>query len=120
MDDLFKQMCRIAYTGYMPQDRLNKMLEETPKEKTMKIIKRFEKFRNNELQVIELSCEVKNRKQINDLGYDDFKADLYINHNLITDISHVLSDAGVFTEMIDAEDWEAMYEEQHGGFMAIK
>lgn len=80
----------------------------------MKVIKRFEKFRNNQLQVIELSCEVKNRKQIDEMSYDDFKADLYINHKLIADISHVLSNAGVFTEMVDVQDWEELFEEQHG------
>jgi hypothetical protein len=31
MSDLFKQMCRIAYTGYVPKDQLEKILETPPK-----------------------------------------------------------------------------------------
>lgn len=31
MSDLFKDLCRIAYAGYVPQDRLEKILETPPK-----------------------------------------------------------------------------------------
>lgn len=31
MSDLFKDLCRIAYAGYVPQDKLEKILETPPK-----------------------------------------------------------------------------------------
>lgn len=75
----------------------------------MRISKFFEKFRGSQLQVIELWAEANSREEAANLGYDDFKADLTIDHRFVADISHVLSDAGVFTEMVDAVDWEEVY-----------
>lgn len=76
-----------------------------------KLTKTFEKFRNNELQVIELTCDVKSMADVDDLSYDDFKANLFINHQFVADISHVLDDAGVFTDMVDSTDWHKLYAE---------
>lgn len=78
----------------------------------MKLIKTFEKFRNHQLQVIELTCEINFKVDIEDLGYDDFKANLFIDRKYIGDISHVLSDAGVFSDMVDSVDWFALYSAQ--------
>ena len=80
----------------------------------MKLSKTFEKFRNHQLQVIVLWCEVHSRKEIVDIPYEDFRADLYINHKFVADISHVLSNAGVFITMVESEDWEKLYNEQTG------
>lgn len=78
----------------------------------MKLIKTFEKFRNKQNQVIELSCEVSSKEDTRDLAYDDYRADLYINGKFIADISPVLDAAGLFTDMVDSVDWEQLYAEQ--------
>jgi hypothetical protein len=71
----------------------------------MKLTKTFEKYRHNQLQVIELNCEITNEKDIDELSYDDFEANLIINRKKIADISYVLGAAGVFVQMIDDVDW---------------
>lgn len=78
----------------------------------MKLSVTFEKFRNHELQVLVLWREVKRKKDLENDSYEDFKADLYINHKYIADISHVLSDVGVFTQMVDDIDWQELYAKQ--------
>lgn len=79
----------------------------------MKLIKTFEKFRDKQLQVIELTCEVSDRSDIDDLAYDDYKANLYINRRFVADISHVLDAAGLFTDMVDSVDWDRVYAETY-------
>lgn len=77
-----------------------------------KLIKTFEKLRDNKMQVIHLTSKsVWNSRQVEELGYDDFEANLFINNKFIADISHVLNDAGVFQDMIDSVDWSEMYAE---------
>ena len=78
----------------------------------MKLIKTYEKYRHNQLQVIELSCEVNEQRDIDELSYDDFEAMLMINGKKIADISYVLDAAGVFVEMVDDVDWHKEFEEQ--------
>ncbi len=78
----------------------------------MKLIKTFEKYRHNQLQVIELNCEINERRDIDDLGYDDFEAMLIINGKKIADISYVLGAAGVFTIMVDDVDWHKEFDQQ--------
>jgi SepF-like predicted cell division protein (DUF552 family) len=77
----------------------------------MKLIKSFEKYRKHQLQVIEVVCEVSSREDINDLSYEDYQVNLFINHKFVADISHVLDDAGMFTEMVDKIDWEEIYQD---------
>ena len=71
----------------------------------MTLTKTFEKYRHNQLQVIELSCEINNEEDIDELSYDDFEANLVINRKKIADISYVLGAAGVFVEMVDDVAW---------------
>ena len=78
----------------------------------MKLIKTYEKYRHNQLQVIELSCEIKEPEDIEELAYDDFEAMLIINGKKIADISYVLGAAGVFTLMVDEVDWHKEFEQQ--------
>lgn len=80
----------------------------------MKLVKTFEKFRNHQLQVIELSCEVNRKSDLDDLPYEDFKANLFINHKLVAEISNVLDAADVFVKMIDDIDWFELWNEQYG------
>ena len=77
----------------------------------MKLAKSFERLRNKQNQVIELSCEVNSRNDIDEIPYDEFTANLFINGKLIGDISPVLDNAGVFTEMVDDVDWFEIYDE---------
>jgi hypothetical protein len=79
----------------------------------MKLVKTFEKFRHNQLQVIELSCEIINEDDIDELSYDDFEANLFINRKKITDISFVLDAAGVFMGLVDSVDWHKEFEMQY-------
>jgi hypothetical protein len=78
----------------------------------MKLTKTYEKYRHNQLQVIELSCEVHEQENIEELAYDDFEAMLIINGKKIADISYVLGAAGVFTMMVDEVDWHKQFDEQ--------
>lgn len=77
-----------------------------------KLIKTFEKLRDNKMQVIHLTSKsVWTSRQVEELGYDDFEANLFINNKFIADISPVLCDAGLFTDMVDSVDWSEMYAE---------
>lgn len=79
----------------------------------MKITKTFEKLtRNNELQVLEISATVNSHDEAAELGYQDFEVNLFINHKFITDLSPVLDQTPVFTDMIDSVDWVSVYQEQ--------
>lgn len=79
----------------------------------MKLTKTFERLSNGQLQVIELSCNINKRNDIDELGYDDFVANLFIAGKLIADISPVLSNVGCFTEMVDSVDWHQLYIEMN-------
>ena len=78
----------------------------------MKLTKTFEKYRHNQLQVIELSCKIKTGEDIEDLSYDDFEANLIINRKKIADISYVLGAASVFVQMVDDVDWHKEFDVQ--------
>lgn len=82
----------------------------------MKLIKSFEKYRSHQLQVMEVTCEVNSKDDIGDLSYQDYQVNLFINHKFIVDISHVLDNAGLFTDLVDSIDWHEVYAET----MAIK
>lgn len=77
----------------------------------MKLTKTFERLRNGQNQVIEVVCRVNSSDDIDDMSYDDFQANLYINGKLIGDISPVLDNAGLFTDMVDSIDWHELYHE---------
>lgn len=77
----------------------------------MKLTKTFERLRNGQNQVIEVVCRVNSSDDIDDMSYDDFQANLYINGKFIGDISPVLDNAGLFTDMVDSIDWHELYHE---------
>ena len=79
---------------------------------SMKLTKVYEKYRHNQLQVIELSCEINDQEEIDELSYDDFEAMLIINGKKISDISWVLGAAGVFTNMVDDVDWHRQFDQK--------
>lgn len=68
-----------------------------------------------ETQVIDISTEVRNREEAEELGYYDFRADLYINGKHIADISHVLGKMPGYQELIDATDWVELYMDKVAG-----
>lgn len=78
----------------------------------MKLIKTFEKYRKHQLQVLEVSCTVNSKEDIDDLQYSDYEANLYINHRFVSDISFVMDDSGLFTELVDKIDWHELYNEK--------
>ena len=55
----------------------------------MKLNKVFEKYSHNQLQAIELSCDVSGQSDIDELSYDDFEAYLFPNGKNVADISYV-------------------------------
>ena len=75
----------------------------------MVLVKTFEKLDKGKLEEIQLTCEVNSPDEIDELSYDDFQANLYINHRFIADISPVLANAGVFQNMVDEVDWHREY-----------
>ncbi len=78
----------------------------------MKLVKTFEKFRNNQLQVMEVTCKVNSYDDIDDLAYGDYEVNLYINNKYVGDISHVLDDANLLIGLIDSIAWHGIYADQ--------
>jgi hypothetical protein len=64
------------------------------------------KFQHQELII---SAEANSREEAENLSYNDFRFDLFINGKFIADISHVLAKTNVFEDLIDGEDWAKEY-----------
>ncbi len=76
----------------------------------MKLTKTFEKFtKQHGLQVLEVSCTVDNLKQAEEISYNDFEINLYINHKFIADISPVVDKTPIYTDLIDSINWVELY-----------
>lgn len=80
----------------------------------MKLQHIFESRRTNqnnqvEHQVLILSAEANSRREAEELSYEDFKLELFINGKFIADISPVLAQTGVFNDLIDRQKWEEKY-----------
>lgn len=67
--------------------------------------------RDRKEQTITISCLVSSREEAAEIGYDAFRADLYIDGKRIGDIAPVLEESGVLFLMIDGIDWVEMYME---------
>lgn len=57
-------------------------------------------------QRIDFTCNVTQPADVDDLGYNDFSALLFINDKLITDISPVLGSIEQFKDIIDSIPWK--------------
>lgn len=79
----------------------------------MKLIKSFESIVNQQPQVIELTCEVNSRLDVEVLGYADFKANLFLDGRYIADITPILDEAGLFNQLVDSVDWSEVYSETY-------
>lgn len=81
----------------------------------MKLTKSYEKNSRNEghQEIIITSKDVNSRKEAEDLSYDDFTADLYLDGKYIADISPVLAKSHAFAAMIDETDWEEEYYQKY-------
>lgn len=78
----------------------------------MKLSTGLEKYTNGTIQFLELvSKEVASLDEANELGYDDFKCNLYINGKLIADISPVLAKSEAWETMIEEVNWGGLYAE---------
>lgn len=78
----------------------------------MKLSVALEKLTSGKLQILELvSREVKSLDEANELGYDDFICNLYINGKLIADISPVLAKSEAWETMVDEVNWGELYAE---------
>ena len=75
-----------------------------------KISKTYEKLtRNHQFQVIELVTDISDRDEAGQITINDVKANLYINHKFIADISPVLSTTPAFENMVDDINWDELY-----------
>ncbi|MFD2921982.1 hypothetical protein ACFS6H_19840 [Terrimonas rubra] len=75
------------------------------------LVQVYEKFQNHQLQVIELVAEANTREAAAELGYNDFKANLYIKGKFIADISPVIATSEAWEKMIDETDWVEKFRE---------
>lgn len=80
----------------------------------MKLNKIYEKYRRQrdgryQLQVIDLWAEAKTIEDAEELDVSDFSVDLYINKEFVGDISFVLENAGVLSELVYQTDWGLEY-----------
>jgi len=66
---------------------------------------------NGELQTQELViwAQANSKQEAEELGYNDFHMDLYVNGNYVADISYVLGKTNAYEELIDHEDWAKIY-----------
>lgn len=85
----------------------------------MKLITNYEKsieLKDGSIQhqVIEIvSKEVDSKQDVEELGYEDFEINLYINNKFIADISHVISkNKETWMKLIDSTNWVNAYAEQ--------
>ena len=75
-----------------------------------KISKTYEKLTNkHQLLVIELVADISDRDEAGQITINDVKANLYINHKFIADISPVLSTTPAFENMVDDINWDELY-----------
>jgi len=75
----------------------------------MKLKKTFEKFTKQQLQVLEISCTANSIMEAEELNYNSFEVNLFINHKFIADISPVLDKTPVFTDLVDSVDWVELF-----------
>lgn len=77
----------------------------------MKLQKTYEVFRDGVQQELRVSCEVKSKKRLPDLGYEDFEVHA-IYAGVKIEVSHLFGKAGLLIPLIDGIDWEEVYDEQ--------
>lgn len=75
----------------------------------MILSKSFERLRNNQNHVLEVCCSVNSKDDIGDLSYQDYIVKLYVNGKYVAEISDVLDNAGLFTDLVDSIEWEELY-----------
>lgn len=80
----------------------------------MKLQHVFESRRTNqngqpEQQTLILSAEANSRREAEELNYEDFKLELFVNGKFIADISAVLAQTGVYNDLIDRQKWEEKF-----------
>lgn len=77
----------------------------------MILSKSFETVKHGTHQVLEISCKVKHRDDIDDLSLDDFNVKLFIGGKQIAEISHLLDKAELLEPMIEKVDWHELWAE---------
>jgi hypothetical protein len=75
----------------------------------MKLTKTFEKFTKQQLQVLEISCTANSIMEAEELNYNSFQVNLFLNHKFIADISPVLDKTPIFTDLVDSVDWVELF-----------
>ena len=81
----------------------------------MKLTKSFEcckvskKTGKRQRHTLEISVEVRNEEEANEISYDDFEVNLFIDGAFIAEISTILDRADAFMKMVDDVDWVEEY-----------
>lgn len=60
-------------------------------------------------QELVIWAQANSKQEAKELGYDDFKMDLYIDGKYIADISYVLGKTNAYEQLIESEDWAKIY-----------
>lgn len=60
-------------------------------------------------QELVIWAQANSKQEAEELSYDDFKMDLYIDGKYIADISYVLAKTNAFDTLIESEDWAKLY-----------
>lgn len=60
-------------------------------------------------QELVIWAQANSKQEAEELNYDDFKMDLYIDGKYIADISYVLAKTNAFDTLIESEDWAKLY-----------
>lgn len=79
-----------------------------------KLTKVYETYKNGVQQELHISCEVKSKKKIDDVSYEDFKIEQVFKTEegvYRMDVSRLFGKAGLLIPLIDDIDWEEIYEE---------
>lgn len=71
----------------------------------MKLSKIFQAKQGTQEQLLDLNCSIHKRSQLDELGYEDFKADVFINGKHIGNIAPVLLNSGALFKMVDEVNW---------------
>lgn len=79
-----------------------------------KLTHTFEKVdkKTHQLQVLEISAIANSRDEAENLNYNDFKIDLFINHKHIADIGPVLATTDVYKDLVISIDWVSIYHQE--------
>ena len=64
---------------------------------------------NIEHQELRLSATANSLEEASNLDYKDFKLEVIIDTSITYDLTQLFDEAGLFTDMVDANEWDIKY-----------